>query len=161
MSKENEETGKKSTITPKGSGKSKSFFSDDRIRFITGILITGFALYLLVACVSYLNWWKTDLSQLDSKTISGSDVVVKNLGGKLGHFLAKYLITFGFGFGAFFIPLIFGTIGLYLLKFPKIRVWSLIAKFSFATIILSLILGFIFHFLKDYLQSFSVRLYHE
>jgi len=153
MNKEKEEAGKKSTITPKSSGKSKSFFSDDRIRFVTGILITGFALYLLVSCVSYLTWWKTDLSQLDSKTISGSDVVVKNLGGKLGHLLAKYLITFGFGFGAFFVPLIIGTIGLYLLKFPKIKPVKLIAKFTFAAIILSLILGFVFHFLKDYLGA--------
>ena len=62
MSKEKEDTGKKSTKTAKGSEKSKSFLTDERIKFVFGILITGFALYLLLACVAYLFWWKTDQS---------------------------------------------------------------------------------------------------
>ena len=153
MNKEKEEAGKKSTKTAKGSEKSKSFFTDERIKFVFGILITGFALYLLLACVSYLFWWKTDQSLPDSDIVSGPDVEVKNWSGKSGHFLAKMIIGYGFGYGAFFIPLIFGTIGLYLLNFPKIKPVRLIAKFTFAAIILSLILGFIFGESKDYLIS--------
>jgi S-DNA-T family DNA segregation ATPase FtsK/SpoIIIE len=153
MNKEKEEVGKKSTKTTKGSVKTKSFFTDERIKFVMGILVTGFALYLLLACVSYLFWWKTDFSIPDTDVVSGPDIVVKNWSGKSGHFLAKMIIGYGFGYGAFFIPLIFGTVGLYLLKFPRIRVWSLIAKFSFAAIILSLILGFIFGQAKFYLLS--------
>ena len=153
MSKEKEDNGKKSTKASKGSEKSKSFFTDERIKFVLGILITGFALYLLLACVTYLLWWKTDQSLPHSEVVSGPDVEVKNWSGKSGYFLAELIIRFGFGFGAFFIPLIFGTIGLYLLNFPKIRVWSLIAKFTFATIILSLILGFIFGKSNVYLGS--------
>ena len=135
MSKEKEEAGKKSTKTAKGSEKSKSFFTDERIKFVIGILITGFALYLLLACVAYLFWWKTDQSLPDSEIVSGPDVQVKNWSGKSGHFLAKMIIGYGFGYGAFFIPLIFGTIGLYLLNFPKIRLLRLITKFTFAAII--------------------------
>jgi S-DNA-T family DNA segregation ATPase FtsK/SpoIIIE len=153
MNKEKEDTGKKNTKPQKSSVKSKSFFTDERIKFLMGILFCGFALYLLVACVSYLFWWKADLSFDNSDTISGADIVVKNWGGKSGHFLASMIIKNGFGFGAFFIPLIFGTIGLYLLKFPKIKPFSLIAKFSFAAIILSLILGFIFGKSSVYLGS--------
>lgn len=153
MSKENEEAGKKNTITPKGSGKSKSFFSDDRIRFVTGILITGFAVYLILACIAYLLWWKTDQSLPHSDVLSGPEKEVRNWSGKSGNFLAEMIIGYGFGFGAFFIPMIFGTIGLYLLKFPKIRVWRLVVKFIFATIILSLILGFVFGLSKGYLIS--------
>ena len=144
MSKEKEDSPEKSVKKGKDTSKSKSFFTDERIKFVFGILITGFALYLLLACVAYLFWWKTDLSLPNSDIVSGPDVEVKNWSGKSGHFLAKMIIGYGFGYGAFFIPLIFGTIGLYLLKFPKIRVWRLIAKFTFAAIILSLILGFIF-----------------
>ncbi len=151
--KEKEEAGKKSTKTPKPSTKSKSFLSDERIKFIFGILITGFALYLLLACVAYLFWWKTDQSLPDSEIVSGAEVQVKNWSGKSGHFLAKMIIGYGFGYGAFFIPLIFGSIGLYLLNFPKIRLFKLIAKFTFAAIILSLILGFIFGQSKGYLIS--------
>jgi DNA segregation ATPase FtsK/SpoIIIE, S-DNA-T family len=150
MKKEKEESGKKTTKTR---AKSKSFFTDERIKFAIGILITGFTLYLLLACVAYLFWWKTDLSLSDSQVISGADVNVKNWSGKSGHFLAKMIIGMGFGYGAFFIPLIFGSIGLYLLNFPKINLWKLVTKFTFAAIIISLILGFIFGEANGYLGS--------
>jgi DNA segregation ATPase FtsK/SpoIIIE, S-DNA-T family len=153
MSKEKEDPAKKSAKTGKGSEKSKSFFTDERIKFVFGILITGFALYLLLACVAYLFWWKTDLSLPDSDIVSGADVQVKNWSGKSGHFLAKMMIGYGFGYGAFFVPLIFGSIGLYLLNFPKIKLLKLIAKFTFAAIILSLILSYIFGQLNGYLMS--------
>jgi len=153
MNKEKEDIGKKNTKTTKSPVKTKSFITDERIKFVIGILITGFALYLLLACVAYLFWWKTDLSIADSDIVSGPDIAVKNWSGKSGHFLAKMIINNGFGFGAFFIPLIFGSIGLYLLKFPNIKPFKLIAKFSFATIILSLILGFVFSKSNVYLGS--------
>jgi S-DNA-T family DNA segregation ATPase FtsK/SpoIIIE len=153
MTKEKEEAGKKSTKNAKGSEKSKPFFTDERIKFIAGILITGFAFYLLLACISYLLWWKTDQSLPTSDVLSGPDIEVKNWSGKSGHFLAEMIIRYGFGFGAFFIPLIFGTIGLYLLRFPKIKPVSLILKFTFAAIIISLMLGFIFGKSNVYLGS--------
>ena len=43
MNKEKEDTGKKNIKTTKSSGKTKSFFTDERIKFVIGILITGFA----------------------------------------------------------------------------------------------------------------------
>lgn len=153
MAKEKDEAGKKNSKSTKSPGKSKSFLSDERIRFIFGIIITGFAFYLLLACVSYLFWWKTDQSFPDSEVISGSDTIVKNWSGKSGHFLAKTIMGYGFGYGAFFVPLIFGTIGLYLLNFPNIKPVKLITKFTFAAILLSLILGFVFGISKGYLIS--------
>ena len=153
MTKEKEESAKKKIKSSKGSEKSKSFFTDERIKFIFGILITGFALYLLLACISYLLYWKFDDSLANSEVLSGAEIKVKNWSGKSGQFLARYIIAFGFGYGAFFIPLIFGISGLYLLKFPKIRPLSLIGKFTFATIILSIILSFIFGQAGGYLKS--------
>lgn len=153
MNKEKEDSGKKNPKTPKNESKRKSFLTDERIKFVLGILITGFALYLLLACVAYLFWWKTDLSIADSDILSGPDIAVKNWSGKSGHFLAKMIINNGFGFGAFFIPLIFGTIGLYLLKFPNIKPFKLIVKFSLAAIILSLILSYVFSKSNVYLGS--------
>jgi len=153
MTKEKEDTGKKSTKTAKTAVRKKSFLTDEKFRFILGILFTGFALYLLITCVSYLFWWKTDLSLADKDVLSGPDIEVKNWGGKAGHFFAKMIIANGFGYGAFFIPLIFGVIGLYLLKFPKIRPVKLIALFAFAAIIVSLILGFVFINSHAYLGS--------
>ncbi len=153
MNKIKEEVGKKSPKTAKTTGKSRSAISDERIKFIIGILITGFAFYLLLACVAYLFWWKTDQSLPDSAVLSGPEIAVKNWSGKSGHFLAKIMMGYGFGYGAFFIPLIVGTIGLYLLNFPKIRPFRLIVKFTLAAIILSLLLGFIFGKSDGYLIS--------
>lgn len=153
MSREKEDSGKKSVKTSKVPKKSKPFFTDERIKFVFGILITGFAIYLLLACIAYLFWWKSDQSLPDSRIISGANVEVHNWSGKSGNFLAKMIIGYGFGYGAFFIPLIFGAIGLYLLNFPKLRLWSLMARFAFAAIIVSLILGFIFGQSDGYLIS--------
>ena len=144
---------KKKTKLPKDPTGSKSFFKDERTKFIIGILITCFALYLLIACVSYVFSWKSDDSLPNSQIISGADVNVKNWSGKSGFFLAKNIIAFGFGYGAFFIPLILGVIGLSLLRFPKIKPVSLIAKFVFAAILLSSILSFIFGEANGYLKS--------
>jgi S-DNA-T family DNA segregation ATPase FtsK/SpoIIIE len=85
--------------------------------------------------------------------VSNADVNVRNWSGKSGHFLAKMIVGYGFGYGAFFIPIIFGVVGLYLLNFPKINLWKLVTKFTFAAIIISLILGYIFGKASGYLGS--------
>jgi S-DNA-T family DNA segregation ATPase FtsK/SpoIIIE len=143
MSKVKEESPKKSGKNVKNSAKPKSFFTDERVKFLFGILITGFAVYLIISCISYLFSWKADLSMPQSDVISGSDIV-KNKGGRSGHFLASLIIKDGFGFGAFFIPLIFLASGLRMLNFPKIKPWILSVKFAFAAIIISLLLSYIF-----------------
>ena len=153
MSKEKEESRGKSAKKSKDTPKAKSSSGDEKIKFVVGVLIAGFALYLLLACIAYLFWWKTDLSLRNADIISGPEIEVKNWSGKSGHFLAKMIIGYGFGFGAFFIPVIFATLGLYLLKFPGIRVWNLIARFAFAAIILSLILSYVFGKSDGYLFS--------
>lgn len=140
MAKTKEGNGKKGSVN---SGKSGSFFKDERVKFIAGILITGFAFYLLLAFVAYLIWWKNDLSLLNNEVISAADIKVRNWSGKSGFWFAKMAIGYGFGFGAFFLPLIIGAAGLRLLNFPKLRLLSLTAKFAFAAVILSLVLGFI------------------
>jgi S-DNA-T family DNA segregation ATPase FtsK/SpoIIIE len=150
MSKGKEEDKKKAGKTK---GKGKSFFSDERIRFLFGALITFVAIYLLIACISYLFWWKQDSSLPHNQVVSGPEIVVKNWGGKGGHFLAELMIKYGFGFGAFFVPLIFGAIGLSMLKLPKMKPWSLSAKFALAAIIISLLLGFIFGENDEYLGA--------
>lgn len=148
MAKTSEGIGKKGSGK---SGKSGTFFKDERIKFIVGILITGFAFYLLLAFVAYLIWWENDLSLLNSDVISDADIKVKNWSGKSGFWFAKMIIGYGFGFGAFFLPLIIGAVGLHLLNFPRLRLLPLTAKLAAAAIIISLILGFIFGKADGYL----------
>jgi S-DNA-T family DNA segregation ATPase FtsK/SpoIIIE len=137
MKKRKEEPNKRKAP---GTDKRKSFFTDERIKFVFGILMTVFAVYLLIAFISYLFSWKADQS-ID--ILSVTKVHAKNWSGKIGNSLAKLIIGNGFGLGAFFIPMIIGSIGLYLLRFPKIRLWRLITVFTLTTIIISLIFGFI------------------
>jgi S-DNA-T family DNA segregation ATPase FtsK/SpoIIIE len=150
MKKEKEDAGKKGA---RSSDKSVSFFKDERVRFVFGILFTGFALYLLLACVAYLFWWKSDLSIANSDIVSDADVRVRNWSGKSGFWLAKMIIGYGFGLGAFFLPLIIASVGLYLLNFPKIKLWNLLGKFVIAAIVTSLVLGFLFGKSNGYLLS--------
>jgi S-DNA-T family DNA segregation ATPase FtsK/SpoIIIE len=131
----------------------KSFFADERVKFVIGIFITCFALFFFIACISYLFSWKFDDSLPNSEIVSGADVKVKNWSGKSGLFLARYLIAFGFGYGAFFIPLILGVAGLSMLNFPRLKPLSLITKFAFAAILVSLIFSFIFGEANGYLKS--------
>ncbi len=136
-------------------GKEKSRFSlnDERVKFVLGIIITGFAMYLLLAFMGFMFWWRTDVSFPVSEIFSGPEVQVRNWAGKGGYWLSYMIIRNGFGIGAFFIPLIIGTVGLYLLDFPRLKPLKLITRFIFATIILSLILGYLFGKANGYLES--------
>ena len=49
MKKGKEESNKKNVS---GAKKRKSFITDERIKFVFGILITGFAVYLLFALIA-------------------------------------------------------------------------------------------------------------
>ena len=93
MSKEKEEGRGKSAKKSKDTPKAKSSSRDEKIKFVIGVLIAGFALYLLLACIAYLFWWKTDLILRNADIISGPEIEVKNWSGKSGHFLAKMIIA--------------------------------------------------------------------
>ena len=125
----------------KPAGKKSSFFSDERFRFVMGILFTGLAVYLLIAFISYLFTWNYDQSIENNLTVAGGQA--KNWSGKIGHTISEFFIGNGFGIGAFFIPLIIASLGLTLLKFPNIRFWKLTFRFTFAAVILSLIMGYV------------------
>jgi S-DNA-T family DNA segregation ATPase FtsK/SpoIIIE len=121
--------------------KKSSFFRDERFRFVMGILFTGLAIYLLIAFNSYLFTWNYDQSVETTLTATGEQA--KNWSGKIGHIISGFFIGNGFGIGAFFVPLIIAALGLTLLKFPNIRFWKLTFRFTFAAVILSLIMGYI------------------
>jgi S-DNA-T family DNA segregation ATPase FtsK/SpoIIIE len=125
----------------KAAEKKRSFFTDERFRFVMGILFTGLAVYLLIAFISYLFTWNYDQSV--EGTLNATGEQAKNWSGKIGHIISEFFIGNGFGTGAFFIPLIIASLGLSLLKFPNIRFWKLTFRFTFAAVILSLIMGYI------------------
>jgi len=144
--KEDEKKEEAKKEDPKKKNKSpkenkSSFLKDERFRFVMGILFTGLAVYLLIAFISYLFAGNYDQSIESNFTASGEQA--KNWSGKIGHTISGFFIGNGFGIGAFFIPLIIGALGLTLLKFPNIHFWRLTIRFTFAAVILSLIMGYV------------------
>ena len=74
----------------------------------TGALIALFALFTLIAMVSYIFTWKQDQSLLRDPGMMDQAVGVANLGGKLGLKWANTLIVKWFGLGSFaFLILLF------------------------------------------------------
>ncbi|MDX9928292.1 MAG: DNA translocase FtsK 4TM domain-containing protein [Bacteroidales bacterium] len=116
---------------------------DERVKFIFGALFTALAIYLLFALIAYILWWKTDQS-LGSRVLTGPEIQVRNWSGKSGHWLADLLITRGFGVASFLIPVVIGSLGLYMLNLRRIPIWSLIIKIAVAIIIISLTTGYLF-----------------
>ncbi len=134
------------SIKKDNSGKKArySIFRDERIKFITGLLITGFSVYLFFAFIAYLFWWKADQSFDPASVLSGAEIQVKNWSGKSGAWFADIFINKGFGLAAFFIPVILAAIGLRLLHIRKIKAFRISRDLVLGTIILSIILSYVF-----------------
>jgi len=126
---------------------------DDRPKFVFGTAVTGFSIYLLFALIAYVFWWKTDQSLQASDILSAPGVPVKNWSGRSGAWLADLIVNKGFGLASFFLPVMLGGIGLYMLNLRQIKVWSLTIKLAFAIIIVSLSLGYIFGMAGGFLGS--------
>lgn len=120
---------------------SESNSSGENFRFIAGLVLLVFALYMLVVFISYVLSGKADQSLA---TAEPGDVPVAfgNWGGKIGFNLSHYFIFNGFGLGSFFIPLIIGAFGLALLKVRYFRLWKNVLRFLLATVLVSAILGY-------------------
>jgi len=144
VKKRNIKAGKSRKKTKTDKKKKYSFFSDERIRFVTGLMITGFSVYLFFAFIAYLFWWKSDQSFDPASVLSGAEIQVKNWSGKSGAWFADIFINKGFGLAAFFIPVILAATGLSLLHIKRIKAFTISRNLVLGAIILSLILAYIF-----------------
>ncbi|MFN2380080.1 MAG: DNA translocase FtsK [Bacteroidales bacterium] len=134
---------KRKKINP-GQKPEYSVFRDERIKFISGIALTGFAVYLFFAFVAYLFWWKADQSADSSLMLSVAGDDVRNWSGHSGAWLADIFINRGFGLASFLLPVIIAAIGLRLLNLKKIRAIALTRNLVIAIIIISVTLGYLF-----------------
>jgi S-DNA-T family DNA segregation ATPase FtsK/SpoIIIE len=131
----------------KGTGSSNSkkgttgSSSGENARFIIGLVLLVFALYMLVVFISYVLTGNADQDSL-SHQAEGTVYSYQNWGGRFGFRIAHYFIFDGFGLGSFFIPLIIGAFGLALLKVRYFRLWKNVLRFLLATVLISAILGF-------------------
>ena len=108
-----------------------TFFKSRQTQTVIGSFFILFALFLLVAFVSFFFTWKQDLSiisEFSDKSITG-----ENLLGKVGANLSHFFIYDGFGLGAFLLPYLFFISGLFWLfktKLTKVVIrwnWGLLS----------------------------------
>ena len=111
---------------------SQKFWRDERFKFITGVALALFALFLIFAIVSYFFTWKEI-----------ADENTQNTGGNLGIKIAMFFANNGFGFASIGIPCFITVIGLRLLKMHIAHFYKTLFAIVLGTIISSITLGFI------------------
>ena len=115
--------------------------SGENLRFIVGLVLLVFALYLLVVFISYVLTGNADQDSLSMQP-DDKPFAYKNWGGKVGFRLGHYFMFNGFGLGSFFIPLVIGAFGLAFLKVRYFGLWKNVLRFLLATVLVSVILGY-------------------
>ena len=121
-----------------------SFLSDERFKLTLGIFLVLFSLYLYLAFTSYFFTWKTDQSFEWSRVFSGPEVMVDNWAGKFGAFLANKFINHWFGIASAVLPFILLITGLRLINIRTMPLGKTTRILLVGTILLSIILSFIF-----------------
>ena len=144
----------------KNNGESKfkgirNFFTSERTRFITGLVISIVTIYVGLALISFFFTGGADQSKIEN--IPLSDLVinrgsVENWTGVRGAFLADLLMNRWFGISSFLILFFLGSVGAKLMNLSRV---SLLKRFLFSAAMLiwgSLFFAFIF--IRGYEDTF-------
>jgi DNA segregation ATPase FtsK/SpoIIIE, S-DNA-T family len=138
---------------PKTRKKRKKIFSDERVKIILGVTTIFMAAFLTLAFISYFFTWKTDQSFQFSKVVSAAEISVENWSGKSGAHFANLFINKWFGVASFTFPFLLLVIGF---RFFKIKIYPIRKAFKITivgTLILSILLGYLFSNSNGYLGS--------
>ena len=121
----------KSDKDKKDTAASPSFFRkvaaawhNETLRFIVGLMLVIFSVYLLLAFMSFFFTGAADQSVIDSgrsEDLMAVNNGVKNYAGSRGAQLASYLINDCFGVASFFILVFMAAAGLKLMKVRHLR----------------------------------------
>lgn len=133
----------------------RNFFTSERTRFITGLVISIVTIYVGLALISFFFTGGADQSKIEN--IPLSDLVinrgsVENWTGVRGAFLADLLMNRWFGISSFLILFFLGSVGAKLMNLSRV---SLLKRFLFSAAMLiwgSLFFAFIF--IRGYEDTF-------
>ncbi len=133
----------------------KNFFTNERTRFITGLVISIITIYVGLALISFFFTGGADQSKIENVPLA--DLVtnrgsVDNWTGVRGAFLADLLMNRWFGISSFLILFFLGSVGAKLMNLNKV---SLLKRFLFSAAML--IWGsvfFAFVFISGYEDTF-------
>lgn len=148
MKKEKDKSDKKDTAaSPSFFRKVAATWHNETLRFIVGLMLVIFSVYLLLAFMSFFFTGAADQSILDSgngKDLMAVDNGVKNYAGSRGAQLSSYLINDCFGISSFFILVFLAAAGLKLMKVRHIRLWRWFICCSLLLVWFSVFFGFAF-----------------
>ena len=148
MKKEKDKSDKKDTAaSPSFFRKVAATWHNETLRFIVGLMLVIFSVYLLLAFSSFFFTGAADQSILDSgngKDLMAVDNGVKNYAGSRGAQLSSYLINDCFGISSFFILVFLAAAGLKLMKVRHIRLWRWFIFCSLLLVWFSVFFGFAF-----------------
>ena len=99
------------------------FFDNSNIKFILGIILFFFSVYMMFAFVSFLYTGENDMSILESTVPDLSDKI-QNKCGPFGANMAYFFIKSYFGYAAFFIPALICAISLTLVEAFILNIWK-------------------------------------
>jgi len=124
-------------------------------RFIAGLCLLGFSLFILLCLFSNLFTGSADQALVQN----GADVPAQNWCGKLGAYIAYYFMDRCFGVVSGFIPLFTLLVGIKLMGVYGVRLWKWFLNFSIIMIWSSVFLSLITRALPtEVVSHFSYRL---
>ena len=125
-----------------------SFFQNEKLHKITGLILLLCSAYLLIAFTSYIFTWKNDQDKLYYSAwdlIFNTEVTVENWLGKIGAIVSHLFIHKWFGIASYTFVYLFLLLGIKILFKKLIFPLGKSFKLSFFTITwLSITLGFLF-----------------
>ena len=116
----------------------------DNIRLIAGFVFMLIGAFLFCSIVSYIFYWKQDMSALAELGHPMSNPQFSNICGEWGAKVANALVGKGFGLFAIVFPLIMSVIGWRLFRYKRLRLHRFLLIFSLVLVLGSLTLGFVF-----------------
>lgn len=132
---------KKSDEKIKATDKITGFFRSQTLKWLVGLFMAFFAVYLAIAFISYFATCVKDQSEINNTAIGYSGDVA-NAAGEGGARLSEFLINEFFGLGSFVIIVWLVAIGLRMISGrPKFKPVNFTIKCLVALITLSLIVG--------------------
>lgn len=132
----------KSKVKTNKKNSKKPFFKDERFKIILGLVFIVAGLITFLSIISYIFTWKGDQSLKWSPDLSTTALEAKNWTGKLGAQVSRIMVNNWFGLASFSIPFILVLIGFRLLKLRLLPFRKSFLIALFATIIISVWLGF-------------------
>lgn len=125
---------------------------DERTRFVAGLILLFFAIFLTISFISFFFDGAADQSVIDYQTSQEMNSIgndIQNWGGSQGAICADFFINRWVGISAFFIAIFIGRVGLKLMNVIKLSIVRSLAYTCALIIICSLTFGFFFRHLYE------------